>query len=85
MGYRRVGFRGLGDCVIDPTTQLGTCDPSIVNPGYPTLASLTTGSVLTAGGNPIVAAPSTLLGISTTTWMLIGGVVVFASLLGGRR
>jgi hypothetical protein len=83
MGYRRMG-RGLGDCVIDPVNG-PTCDASIVNPGFPTLASLSTGSILTGPGAAAAAAPSTLLGMSTTTWLLIGTVVVFASLLGGRR
>jgi len=82
MGYRSVR-RGFGDCVIDPVSG-PTCDPSIVNPGFPTLASLTTGSVLTAGGNPIVPA-GTLLGLPITTWMLIGGGVILIGMIGGGR
>jgi len=83
MGYRRVGFRGLGDCVIDPSTQLPTCDPSIVNPGFPTAASLTTGSVLTPTGVPVAAG--TFMGLSTTTWIMIGGGVALLALIGGGR
>ena len=84
MGYRRVGFRGMGDCVVDPVSG-PTCDPSIVNPGFPTLASLTTGSVLTPAGVPVAA--TSFLGLSTTTWIMVGGGLALIMLVsgGGRR
>jgi hypothetical protein len=93
MGYRRVryGMRGMGAaCVvgsIDPVSgdTIAYCPPT------------DTTSMLTALGQQIAnigsqvgipastATPGTLLGMSTTTWLLIGGAVVLLGVMGGGR
>ena len=91
-GYRRVrrGMRGLGDCVvgaIDPVSgdTIASCPPT------DTMSALTAlGDQLASLGTQIglpapAATPQTLMGLSTTTWLLIGGAVVAISLIGGGR
>lgn len=97
MGYRRTRLRsGLGDAPCMATGSQGPlqpgqvwCDTGTMIPPVTNQTLLDQLNLLIAGmptaATPTAAAPGTLLGLSTTTWLLIGGVVAFASLLGGRR
>jgi hypothetical protein len=91
MGYRRVrrGVYGLGACVvgaIDPASgdTIASCPPT-----DPMAALTALGDQLaylgTQIGVPAPTATTTFLGLSTTTWILIGGGVAFLAIMGGGR